>query len=109
MGYYEFSIANVGNSKEALLHRMSELGCLGVTDSKEKLVAYFRDTNDIMVLRDALRSFRNALREFGLNADFTFDYHYLSERDWSESWKKRFVPIDIGTKLSILPPLGKQM
>jgi ribosomal protein L11 methyltransferase len=83
---------------------MSEMGCLGVTDFGEKAVVYFKDSHDIVRLRDDLNSFRKVLCESGLSHDFTFDYLYLSERDWNESWKKRFVPIDVGRSLSILPP-----
>ena len=104
MAYYEFTIGTFGNSKDALLNRMSEMGCLGVTDLGEKIIAYFRDTHDIIRLRDQLTSFKKVLRESGLSSDFTFDYLYLSERDWNESWKKRFIPIDVGRNLSILPP-----
>jgi len=104
MGYYEFTIRVPDISKDALLNRMSEMGCLGVTDHGNKVIAYFKDGIDVIGLRDALDSFRQVLRESGLEPDFTFDYFYLSERDWNESWKKRFIPIDVGERFSILPP-----
>jgi ribosomal protein L11 methyltransferase len=104
MAYYEFTITKWGNSKDALLNRMSEMGCLGITDKEERIIAYFKDTHDIITLRDELNSFREILKESGLDSDFSFDYLYLSERDWNEPWKKRFIPIDVGDHLSILPP-----
>ncbi|MCL5024766.1 MAG: 50S ribosomal protein L11 methyltransferase [Nitrospirae bacterium] len=104
MGYYEFTIRVSDRSKDALLNRMDEMGCLGVSENRGRLVAYFRDSRDIILLRDGLNLFREVLRGAGLDPDFSFDYVYLSERDWNETWKKKFVPIDPGEKLAILPP-----
>ncbi len=104
MGYYEFNLIVPDRSKEALLNKMSEMGCLGVTENKNNITAFFRDGQDVTKLRDELNSFKRVLRECDLDDGFSFDYHYLSERDWNESWKKKFVPIDVGRNLSILPP-----
>jgi ribosomal protein L11 methyltransferase len=104
VAYYEFTINASGSSKEALLNKVSEMGSLGVRDHGEKIIAYFRDTLDIVALRDELNLFRKVLGECGLDPGFSFDYLYLAERDWNESWKKRFIPIDVGDKLSIIPP-----
>ena len=107
MGYYEFTLIVPDRSKEAVLNKMSEMGCLGVTERKNDVTAFFRDGQDVSKLRDELNSFRKVLRECDLDDSFSFDYHYLSERDWNESWKKKFVPIDVGNNLSILPPWEK--
>jgi ribosomal protein L11 methyltransferase len=104
MGYYGFTITVSDRSKDALLNRMSDMGCLGVTDHGKKVIAYFKDSHDIIKLRDDLNAFRRILQESGLDHDFSFDYLYLSERDWNESWKKKFIPIDVGEHFSILPP-----
>lgn len=104
MGYYEFTLTVPEESRDALLNRLSEMGCLGVTDHGKKLVAYFKDSQDVAKLRDDLTSFRKVLRESALNADFGFDYFYLAERDWNESWKKKLQPIDVGEVFFILPP-----
>jgi ribosomal protein L11 methyltransferase len=104
MGYYEFIVDVSDTSRDALINRLSEMGCLGVTEYGKQIKAYFKDSLDIIMLRDGLKSFRNVLEKAGLDHDFSFDYLYLSERDWNESWKKKFVPIDVGETLSILPP-----
>lgn len=80
MGYYEFTISVSDNSKDALLNRMSDLGCLGVTDHGNKVIAYFKDSHDIIKLRDEFNSFKEILKESGLDHDLTFDYFYLAER-----------------------------
>jgi len=107
MGYYEFTITAPDESKEALLSKMSEMGCLGVSETRRRIRAYFKDTHDTIRLRDELESFRKVLKQAGLNAGFSFAYLHLSERDWNEPWKKRFVPMDVGEQFSILPPWEK--
>jgi len=107
MGYYEFVVTAPDESKDALLNKMSEMGCLGVNENGKRISAYFKDTHDIIQLRDSLESFRKVLEQAGLDPGFSFDYLYLSERDWNEPWKKRFIPIDVGEQLSILPPWEK--
>lgn len=104
MGYYEFKVSVSDKSKDALLHKMTDMGCLGVTEKSDGVIAFFRDGLDVVALRNELTSFRRVLKESGLDDTFSFDYQYLSERDWNEPWKKRFVPIDVGENLSILPP-----
>jgi len=104
MGYYEFTVTAPDESKDALLNKMSEMGCLGVSETGKRIIAYFKDTHDIIQLRDGLESFKSVLKQAGLDPGFSFDYLYLSERDWNEPWKKRFIPMDVGEQLSILPP-----
>jgi len=108
MGYYEFTVTAPDESKDALLHKMSEMGCLGVSETGKRIIAYFKDTHDIIQLRDGLESFKSVLKQSGLDPGFSFDYLYLSERDWNEPWKKRFIPMDVGEQLSILPPWEKR-
>lgn len=108
MGYYEFTVTAPDVSKEALLNKMSEMGCLGVSESGRRIIAYFKDTHDIIQLRDGLESFKLVLKQACLDPGFSFDYLYLSERDWNEPWKKRFIPMDVGEQLSILPPWEKR-
>ena len=108
MGYYEFTVTAPDESKDALLNKMSEMGCLGVSETGKRIIAYFKDTHDIIQLRDGLESFKGVLEQAGLDPGFSFDYLYLSERDWNEPWKKRFIPMDVGEHLSILPPWEKR-
>ncbi len=107
MGYYEFTLKVPDRSKDAILNKMSDMGCLGVAENNNSVRAFFRDGIDVTRLRDELTTFRGVLKECGLDDDFSFDYNYLSDRDWNESWKKKFVPIDVGNNLSILPPWEK--
>ena len=104
MGYYEFSIAVPVESKEALMNMVHEAGSLGVVDNEKNLVVYFQDRPGIEKLTRDFSSFKTILKDAGLPHDFSFGYVYISERDWNESWKKKFQPIDVGRNLSIIPP-----
>ena len=104
MGYYEFILTAADEARETLIEKAFSMGCLGCHEKGRSLVVHFTDTCDIIKLRDELRAFRSSLRDAGLSSEFSFDYLYLSERDWNEPWKKRFIPIEVGERLSILPP-----
>ncbi|MBZ0154597.1 MAG: 50S ribosomal protein L11 methyltransferase [Alphaproteobacteria bacterium] len=104
MGYYEFTITVADESRDALLERMSQAGCLGVVETDSTLIAYFTDLTGIDSILDDLGCSRSVLEEAGLPSGFTFEYVFLSERDWNESWKKKFEPILVGENLSVVPP-----
>ncbi|MCC6347135.1 MAG: 50S ribosomal protein L11 methyltransferase, partial [Nitrospirales bacterium] len=96
MGYYEFTIIVADESRDALVERMSQAGCLGIIETDSTLTAYFSDLLGIGGILDDLNCSRGVLEEAGLPAGFTFEYVFLSERDWNESWKKKFEPIFVG-------------
>ncbi len=104
MGYYEFSITLPDESRDALVHRISAAGCLGVIEHETGIVAYFPDTLGISRIIDELALCDTILEDAGLEQVTSYDYVFLSERDWNESWKKKFVPIDAGECFTILPP-----
>ncbi|MGO9015992.1 MAG: 50S ribosomal protein L11 methyltransferase [Dissulfurispiraceae bacterium] len=104
MGYYEFSITLPDESRDALVHRISAAGCLGIIEHETRIVAYFPDTLGISRIIDELALCDAILEDAGLERVISFDYVFVSERDWNESWKKKFVPIDAGKRFSILPP-----
>ncbi|MFN3480295.1 MAG: 50S ribosomal protein L11 methyltransferase [Thermodesulfovibrionales bacterium] len=108
MGYYEFVIRSNDESKDAIINCLSELNCLGFHERQGDIIAYFIDNIDVNSIREVLASLKPRLEKAGLDDRLTFDYSYLSERDWNEPWKKRFVPVDIGERLRIIPPWEKK-
>jgi ribosomal protein L11 methyltransferase len=104
MGYYEFNIEIPDESRDAIINMAYESGSLGVVETQNYLLIYFPDHRGIKKLIDDFASFKTILKDSGLMHDFSFGYVYLSERDWNESWKKKFQPIDVGEDLSIIPP-----
>lgn len=104
MGYYEFKIEVAEESKDALIQRMSGMGCLGIVDNEKTLIVYFSDNDGITSILAGINSFPDILKKAELDSSFTYKYEFISERDWNESWKKKFVPIEVGDNFTILPP-----
>ncbi|MCX7914133.1 MAG: 50S ribosomal protein L11 methyltransferase [Thermodesulfovibrionales bacterium] len=104
MGYYEFHIKVSQVSIDALIERLSEIGCLGIIVDDNSLVVYFPDLIFIDKVERELHNFKKVLQDSGLSDDISYKYEYISEKDWNESWKKTFQPIDVGERLTILPP-----
>jgi ribosomal protein L11 methyltransferase len=103
MGYYEFTINAPDESREAILNKLSEMGSTGFLEQDGILLAYFEKKLDIASVCVELARFRDVLRASGLNPAFSFEYSLLPEKDWNETWKKSFAPIDIGENLTIIP------
>ncbi|WP_333653171.1 50S ribosomal protein L11 methyltransferase [Dissulfurispira sp.] len=104
MGYYEFNIKISDESKDALIEYLSGKGCLGIIEGNGNITAYFQDIIGIDKITDSMQSARHLLGNSGLNDEMSFDHVFIGERDWNESWKKKFKPIDVGENLTILPP-----
>ncbi len=103
MGYYEFSISVPTESREAVIGILPAIGCLGMIETDTSLIAYFPDVVGIGRIREEIEEARMTLRNVGL-PDFRYDHLFISERDWNESWKKKFQPVDVGAALTIIPP-----
>ncbi|MDA8082978.1 MAG: 50S ribosomal protein L11 methyltransferase [Nitrospiraceae bacterium] len=110
--YHEITIKVAEESKDALLARLSEMGCLGTMDAGDTdggIVAYFGEGADIAHLTEQLDGFRDVLAASGLDAALTFEAVSLPDRDWNEVWKKNIVPLDIGGVFAIVPSWEKEL
>lgn len=101
--YYEVAIHVPDESRDAVIYKITQMGSSGVLEREGILAAYFEDMGNIGWICEELEGFRNVLKSSGLNPDFTFEYILLPELDWNETWKKNFVPIDVGENLTIIP------
>lgn len=108
MGYYEFNIKISEDSTDALIDRLSQIGCLGIIISDSSLIVYFPDAIYVDKVKRELEIFKTIAKDAGLSERLTYDYLYISDRDWNESWKKKFQPIDVGDNLTIIPPWHEQ-
>jgi ribosomal protein L11 methyltransferase len=104
LGYYEFEFTCDDSLREPVIGLLSLHGVLGVVENPEGLAFYFSDLKGIDSVLDTIKGIESALINSGLIKNLNFNYTYLSERDWNETWKKRFIPIKIADKLTILPP-----
>lgn len=104
MGYYELKITIDESSKDALINYLYSNSCLGIVELNSEIIAYFSDIIGINKITNLMQSAQHLLRTSGLNDKLSYNYIFIAERDWNESWKKKFKPIDIGENLTILPP-----
>jgi ribosomal protein L11 methyltransferase len=103
MYYYEIRLNAPGESRDAIINRLAELGATGFVEYDEDIIAYFEGTVEISTLCEDISAFRAVLEASGLDPGFSYKYSTLPEKDWNETWKKNFTPIDIGRNLTIIP------
>lgn len=108
MAYYEFSIKIPDTFKDTLIQRLSEVGCLGMIENDEALVAYFSNACDIKTITNDLSLLKAILEKAGRAHELTFEYTLIPEQDWNETWKKGFQPVDAGELFTVLPPWEKK-
>lgn len=101
--YYEFTFRVPDESREAVANKIMELGSPGFFERNGDIVAYFEYRPDIKGLCDELDNFRDVLKASGLDDAFSFEFTLIPGKDWNESWKKGFKPIDVGDNLTIVP------
>lgn len=103
MIYNEIIITAPEESRDALISKMSEMGAIGFIEQDGGLIGYFEPNQSPVEIRDKLGKFRSVLRVSGLDASFSLSHTVLPEKDWNETWKKNFTPIDVGDNLTIIP------
>ena len=104
MPYYEFTISVADRFKDHLIKKLTDSGCLGVIEQDEALIAYFPETVDIKTITGDLSLVKALIEKSGETKGLSFEHRLIPEQDWNESWKKGFVPIDVGERFTILPP-----
>ncbi len=103
MNYYELNIRISKSNKDFLIRRLTDEGCLGMIEQNDYLVAYFPDTIDIKAITEDLSIMHALFVKSGQIGELTFHHKLIPDRDWNESWKKGFHPINVGTQFTILP------
>ncbi|MBI5632916.1 MAG: 50S ribosomal protein L11 methyltransferase [Nitrospirae bacterium] len=103
MTYIEIIVTAPEESRDALINRMSEMGAIGFAEQDKGLTGYFEPKQSPAEISDELSRFRSVLEASGLDATFSLIHNVLPEKDWNETWKKSFTPIDVGDNLTIIP------
>jgi ribosomal protein L11 methyltransferase len=104
MSYYEFTIRISDTFRSPLIQRLTENGCLGMIESDASLLAYFPSALDVNAIKNDLTLLQTILEKAGHSRELTYDYDLIADKDWNETWKKSFQPVDVGRQFSILPP-----
>ncbi len=108
MAYHELSIRMPALFREALIRKLTSTGCLGVIEQDDSLIVYFPETTDLTRIRGELSIMQSLLEKSGQNTPLTYSISIIADQDWNESWKKGFVPIDVGNRFTILPTWEQQ-
>lgn len=103
MRYYEFVFKAPEQSREALTNKLSEIGSEGFFEKQGDIIAYFHESKNPDEISGELSRFSDTLKNSDLDPDFKFKWSLLPEKDWNESWKAGFIPLDIGENLTIIP------
>ena len=103
MTYVEIIVTTPEESRDAIISSMSEMGYTGFVEQDGGLIGYFNPERSPAEICDELNRFRAVLESSGLDASFSLSYTILPEKDWNETWKKNFIPIDVGDTLTIIP------
>jgi ribosomal protein L11 methyltransferase len=108
MSYYEFTITIADAFRDSLIRRLTENGCLGVVENDDSFTAYFPSTLAIDAIKSDLSIVQTLLEKAGHGHELTYEYSLIPEKDWNETWKKGFQPVDAGKQFTILPPWEKE-
>jgi ribosomal protein L11 methyltransferase len=108
MVYHEFIIRISDTFKDTLMQRLSENGCLGMIENDESFTAYFPSSFDIDTIKNDLSLLTALFEKTGCAHELTYAYSLIPEKDWNETWKKGFQPVDAGRQFTILPPWEKE-
>ncbi len=104
MPYHELKVTIPLRFRDALVKRYFQKGCLGIIEDDSALTAYFPDSFDIGGLVSEMDVLNDILDRAGFRDRLEFSSAIIPEQDWNESWKKGFTPLDVGERLTILPP-----
>ena len=103
MEYLEITVTAAEESKEAVIHFMREMGALGFIERDDSIVAYFEHAASAEDICSKIGRFEATLTSSGLDPSLSFAYAVLPDRDWNDTWKKSFSPINVGRNLCIVP------
>jgi ribosomal protein L11 methyltransferase len=91
-------------TKEAIGNYLFELGCNGILEDKNLLIAYFPPRHDSVKLIQSLNDYLQSLNSIGIPVATP---HIASketlQEDWNAEWKKNCKPVLIKNKLMIKP------
>lgn len=104
MNYREITINLPEIAKDAVTHRLMEIGCLGTVERPGAIIAYFDEPADIARIEKEILSIQSALNEAGLDVPVSVQHTIIPSEDWNRTWKAGFKPLDVGERFTVLPP-----
>jgi ribosomal protein L11 methyltransferase len=105
MAYHEVSIRIPTSFRDIIIQKLTiGTSCLGVIEEDDSVIAFYPETADMTSIRRELSIIQSLLERSGQHSALIYHFSIIAEQDWNESWKKGFVPIDVGNRFTILPP-----
>lgn len=108
MAHYELKLTAPAETNEYLIAMLTRKKCLGFLEEENLLTAYFTENYDMQAVVQELSIINELRKKTGMSGSITFSYTLLPDQDWNETWKKSFVPLDVGKRFTILPPWERQ-
>lgn len=104
MAHYQLKLSVPAETNQSLIAMLTQKGCLGFLEEENSLTAYFTENCDMQGVVRELTIIKALREQAGIEGLFTFRYALMPDEDWNETWKKNFVPLDVGKGFTILPP-----
>ena len=108
MAYHVFTITITPGFRDALIARLTQIGSLGAVETDEGMILYFPETVLLSTITNELNLIKTILETSGNEQVLSYDHTMIPDQDWNETWKKGFVPIDVGDHFTILPTWEKK-
>lgn len=108
MNYLQATINLPEIARDALSSRLMALGCLGIIEQEDRLIAYFEEPYGPAAIDRVVLDLLSAFQRTGLDVRINARYEVIPHQDWNSAWKAGFKPLDIGERFTILPPWEKQ-
>ncbi len=104
MNYLQATITLPEIARDALSSRLMDLGCLGIIDQEDLLIAYFEGPSEPPAIDRVIAEVTSAFQQTGLDIRINAIYEIIPHQDWNSAWKAGFKPLDLGERFTILPP-----
>jgi len=108
--YWQLSVPSSPEISDGLTNFLWDHGALGVVEEEAPgrpatLRAFFPETAPSAALRQAVITYRDSLGSLGFSVSPAEpEIGPLLDGDWAHAWQQSFPPLEIGTRLLVVPP-----
>lgn len=110
MTFWQLTVPSSADTSDGLTNFLWEHGALGVVEEESpteppRLRAFFPYATSSADLLAKVTAYRASLRSLGFHVDPTApEITPLLDGDWANAWQQSFPPLEVGTRLLIVPP-----
>jgi len=103
MHYHQLTITFPASFEERLIGILMRFQSLGIIEDVGRITAYFSGNTDLAPLMRELDIVKALLERSSTPAHLQVEHAELPDQDWNESWKRGFLPIEVGDRFLVLP------